>query len=131
MATIPPCRCWRPEPARPRLAGCGAYVRDERPHQGKRAPAAVFFYSPDRKGEHPASHLKPFKGVLHADGYAGFTAIFEAGAITEAACFAHVRRKFFDVHAANGSPIAKQALDRIASLYAIETEARGRPPPER
>lgn len=108
-----------------------AYVRDERPHQGKRAPAAVFFYSPDRKGEHPACHLKPFKGVLHADGYAGFNAIFEAGAITEAACFAHVRRKFFDVHAANGSPIAKEALDRLASLYGIETEARGRPPPER
>jgi transposase len=108
-----------------------AYVRDERPHQGKRASAAVFFYSPDRKGEHAALHLKPFQGVLHADGYAGFNALFEAGAVTEAACFAHVRRKFFDVHAANASPIAKQALDRIASLYAVEAEARGRPPPAR
>jgi len=108
-----------------------AYVRDERPHNGGRPPAAVFFYSPDRKGEHPRRHLKSFKGTLHADGYAGFNAIFETGAIVEAACFAHVRRKFFDVHAANGSPIGKEALDRIASLYGIEEEARGKPPDER
>ena len=108
-----------------------AYVRDERPHGGSRPPAAVYFYSPDRKGEHPAAHLKNFKGVLHADGYAGFGAIFEKGAIAEAACWAHVRRKFFDVHAANGSPMAKEALDRIGALYGIEAQARGRPPDER
>ncbi|MEJ0025758.1 MAG: IS66 family transposase [Rhizomicrobium sp.] len=107
------------------------YVRDERPHNGKLAPAAVYFYSPDRKGEHPALHLKAFKGVLHADGYAGFNAIFEKGQIAEAACWAHVRRKFFDVHAANGSPIAKEALGRIGALYRVEEEARGRPPDER
>jgi transposase len=108
-----------------------AYVRDERPHGGQRAPAAVFFYSPDRKGERPQEHLKPFRGVLHADGYAGFNAIFEKGAVAEAACWAHVRRKFFDVHAANGSPIAKEALNRIAALYGVEEEARGKPPDER
>ena len=107
------------------------YVRDERPHNGSLAPAAVYFYSPDRKGEHPASHLKGFKGVLHADGYAGFNAIYEKGAVVEAACWAHVRRKFFDEHADNGSPIAKEAIDRIGALYAIEDEARGRPPDER
>ena len=71
------------------------------------APAAVFFYSPDRKGMHPQAHLKTFKGILHADGYAGFNAIFETGTVTEAAYWAHVRRKFFDVHTANQSPIAK------------------------
>jgi transposase len=107
------------------------YVRDERPHGGKRTPAAVFFYSPDRKGEHPRAHLKSFKGKLHADGYAGFNAIFEKGEIAEAACWAHVRRKFFDVHAANGSPIAKEALDRIGALYGVEKKARGLPPEER
>jgi transposase len=107
------------------------YVRDERPHNETRPPAAVYFYSPDRKGEHPASHLKSFKGVLHADGYAGFNAIFEKGMIAEAACWAHVRRKFFDVHEASGSPIAREALDRIGALYGIEKEARGRPPDER
>jgi transposase len=107
------------------------YVRDERPHSGIHPPAAVYFYSPDRKGEHPAAHLKSFKGVLHADGYAGFAAIFERGAITEAACWAHVRRKFFDEHVNNGSPIAKEALDRIGALYGIEEEARGKPPDHR
>ena len=107
------------------------YVRDERPHGGSRPPAAAFFYSPDRKGEHPRDHLKSFKGVLHADGYAGFNAIFETGKVAEAACWAHVRRKFFDVHAANGSPIANEALDRIGALYGVEADIRGKPPDER
>jgi transposase len=108
-----------------------AYVRDERPHAGKRPPAAIYLYSPDRKGEHPQSHLKVFKGTLHADGYAGFNAIFEGQAVVEAACWAHVRRKFFDVHEASASPIAKEALDRIGALYGVEAEVRGRPPDER
>jgi len=107
------------------------YVRNGRPHGDLRAPAAVYFYSPDRKGEHPQQHLKSFKGTLHADGYAGFNAIFEQNRVVEAACWAHVRRKFFDVHASNGSPVAKEALDRIGGLYGIEAEARGKPPDER
>jgi transposase len=107
------------------------YVRDERPHAGQRAPAAAYFYSPDRKGEHPQDHLKTFQGVLHADGYAGFNALFESEHITEAACWAHVRRKFFDVHAASASPIASEALDRIGALYGIEADIRGQPPEER
>jgi transposase len=106
------------------------YVRDERPHGGKRPPAAAYFYSPDRKGEHPQTHLKAFKGFLHADGYAGFNALFD-GDVVEVACWAHVRRKFFDVHQATASPIAKEALDRIGGLYGIEAEVRGRPPDER
>jgi len=108
-----------------------AYVRDERPHGGQRPAAAVYFYSPDRKGEHPQAHLKSFKGVLHADGYAGFNAIFEKANVIEAACWAHVRRKFFDVHAANGSPIAAEALDRIGALYGTEANIRGKSPDER
>lgn len=116
------------------------YVRDGRPYGSDVAPACAFFYSPDRKGEHPQSHMKAFKGILHADGYAGFNAIFETGAVTEAACrrskgiaacWAHVRRKFFDVHAASGSPLAKEALDQIAALYAIEAEIKAKPPDER
>jgi hypothetical protein len=82
-------------------------------------------------GERPRDHLKSFKGVLHADGYAGFNALFETGRITEAACWAHVRRKFYDIHAANGSPLAKEALDRIGALYGIEDLIRGLPPDER
>jgi transposase len=107
-----------------------AYVRDGRPHGDERPPAAAYFYSPDRKGEHPQLHLKGFKGILHADGYAGFNAIFDVGQVTEAACWAHVRRKFFDEHQA-GSPLAKEALDRIGTLYGIEGGIRGKPPDER
>ena len=107
-----------------------AYVRDGRPHGDERPPAAAYFYSPDRKGEHPQAHLKSFKGILHADGYAGFNAVFDGSLVTEAACWAHARRKFFDEHEA-GSPLAREALDRIGALYAIETRIRGRPPDER
>ena len=104
------------------------YVRDERPFAGARPPAALFRYSADRKGEHPRTHLKAFTGVIHADGYAGFNELFAGNRITEAACWAHVRRKFFDVHAATGSPIAKEALDRIGDLYKIDKTIAGLPP---
>jgi transposase len=107
------------------------YVRDERPFAGKQPPAALFFYSPDRKGEHPRAHLKDFCGVIHADGYAGFHELFAGSRIAEAACWAHVRRKFFDVHAATGSPIAKEALDRIGQLYRVEETVNGALPDDR
>jgi transposase len=120
-----------PGAGRTRTGRLWGYVRDERPFAGARPPAALLFYSPDRKGEHPQRHLARFAGVIHADGYAGFNGLFETGRITEAGCWAHVRRKFFDVHAANGSPIAREALDRIAALYAVEAAIRGHPPDER
>jgi len=115
----------------PRLRGGRLYVRDERPFAGSRPPAALFFYSPDRKGEHPRTHLKEFRGVIYADGYAGFNELFVGGKIVEAGCWAHVRRKFFDVHAATASPIAKQALDRIGQLYAVEKTINGSLPDRR
>ena len=108
-----------------------AYVHDGRPHGSDQPPAAVFFYSPDRKGEHPRAHLKGFAGVLHADGYAGFNPVFETGHVIEAACWAHVRRKFFDEHATNPSPLTTEALNRIGALYSIEDIIRGLPPDER
>jgi len=108
-----------------------SYVRDGRPHGSSQPPAAVFFYSPDRKGEHPQKHLKTFTGVLHADGYAGFNAVFEADKAIEAACWAHVRRKFFDEHVENPSATTTEALDRIGALYRIEDTIRGKPPDER
>jgi len=107
------------------------YVRDDRP-AGSEAPAAVWFaYSPDRKGERPAKHLETYAGILQADGYAGFNKLYETGRIVEAACWAHVRRKFHDLYQAHRSPIAKEALERIAQLYGIEQEIRGRSPSER
>jgi transposase len=114
-----------------------AYVRDERGHGGARPPAAIYYYSPDRKGEHPVAHLNRFSGHLHADGYAGFNALYaatsvaEPAKVAEVACMAHVRRKFFDIHAATASPIAGEAIRQIASLYGVESEARGLPPDQR
>src|SRR6202050_4571424 len=94
------------------------YVRDDRP-AGSADPAAVFFrYSPDRKGERPRAHLANFTGVLQADAYAGFDQLY-GEKIQEAACWAHVRRKFYDIDVALSSPIASEALDRIGRLYAL------------
>ena len=107
------------------------YVRDDRPAGSVESPAVWFAYSPDRKGEHPANHLASFKGTLQADAFAGFNRLYEKGAIVEAACWAHVRRKFHDLYEAHASPIAKEALERIAALYGIEKEIRGRPPDQR
>jgi transposase len=107
------------------------YVRDDRP-AGDATPAAVWFaYSPDRKGEHPQAHLGNFTGTLQADGYAGFDAVYEKGRIQEAACWAHVRRKFYDLHVAHKSQVAAEAMERIAALYAIEKGIRGHPADQR
>jgi transposase len=104
------------------------YVRDDRP-SGSAEPAAVWFaYSPDRKGMHPQTHLAKFKGILQADAFAGFNALFETGTIREAACWAHARRKFFDLHDARPSAVTAEALRRIGELYVIETDIRGKPP---
>ena len=113
------------------------YVRDGRPYGDTTPPAVCYFYSPDRKGEHPQHHLKDFKGVLHADGYTGFDKLFEPRGtggtiIKEAACMAHARRKFHDLTATKGShPIAEEALNRIGKLYDVEREIRGSPPETR
>jgi hypothetical protein len=107
------------------------YVRDNRPAGDPAAPAVWFAYSPDRKGDHPAQHLKTFRGTLQADAYAGFRRLYEDGSIQEAACWAHCRRHFYDLHRAHKSPIAAETLARIDQLYAIENELRGRPAQER
>jgi transposase len=107
------------------------YVRDERPAAGEVAPAVWFAYSADRKGEHPQQHLADFRGILQADGYAGFSKIYDGGRVLEAACWAHVRRKFVDLYELHQSPVAAQTLDRIGALYAVEEKVRGRHPYER
>src|SRR3984957_9418720 len=112
------------------------YVRDDRPSCGEAPPAAAYFYSPDRGSKRPAAHMAAFTGFLQADGYAGFEALYDPartkpGPITEVACLAHCRRKFYDVWEATKSPVAKEALDRIAAVYAIEEKARFAPAAER
>jgi transposase len=101
------------------------YARDDRPWSEPEPPAAVYFYSSDRKAERPAAHLQDFRGVLQVDGYVGFERLTLPGDIVLAACWAHARRKFYEVHQATDSPIAAEALRRIAELYAIETTIRG------
>jgi transposase len=117
------------------------YVRDDRLFCGTASPAAAYFYSPDRGGEHPARHLADFRGFLQADGYARFDALYEPrrtgeglianAGITEVACWAHCRRKFYDYWIAKKSPIAKEAIDRIGAFYAIEAKAQFAPTDER
>jgi len=107
------------------------YLRDERDWAGDNHPAAFYKFTPDRKGRWPREHLKDFTGWLHADGYAGFEDLYRRGQVKEVACLAHIRRKFFDIHLAQGSGISKEALERIAELYAIEASIRGDPPERR
>ena len=107
------------------------YVRDDRPAGDTAAPAVWFAYSPDRKGEHPERHLEKFRGTLQADAYAGFNQLYENGRIQQAACWAHVRRKFYDLEQAHVSPVAREALQRIGALYGIEEQIRGHPPEQR
>lgn len=101
------------------------YARDDRPWYGPDPPAAVYLYSPDRRAERPIAHLEHFKGTVQVDGYPGFERLSAAGHIQLAACWAHARRKFYEVHKATGSPVAAEALRRIAELYVIETAIRG------
>lgn len=106
------------------------YVRDDRPAGSEDPPAVLLRYTPDRKAVHPVRHLGGFHGILQADGYAGFDRLY-GERIQEAACWAHVRRKFYDFHVAHDSPLAAEALERIGRLYAVEADIRGRPPEER
>lgn len=105
-----------------------AYVRDERPYASNIAPAVRYHYSADRRGVHPRGHLARFRGVLQADGYSGFDDLYDGERVYEAACWAHVRRKFYDIDAAQQSPLAREALDRIGALYDIERQINGKPP---
>ena len=106
------------------------YVRDGRAHGSNEPPAAFYRYAPDRKGKRPKDHLKDYSGFMHADGFAGYDKLY-GGNIKEVACMAHVRRKLFDIAESTGSPIATEALQKIAELYAIEKDIRGSPPETR
>jgi hypothetical protein len=123
FADDPPIPVLDPGRGRTKTGRLWVYARDDRPWGGADPPAAV--YSPDRKAERPATHLQDLRGVLQVDGYAGFERLTLPGNIVLAACWAHARRKFYEVHQATDSPIAAEALRRIAELYAIETGIRG------
>ncbi len=128
-------RCWHRALVEPEPAGCGLMCETAGRPAILHPPAVLFRYSADRKGEHPARHLRAFRGVLQVDGYAGFDRLFDddnpAHPRREAACWAHVRRKFYDLQVATGSPVAAEALRQIAVLYQIEDSLRGQSPPTR
>ncbi|WP_122050960.1 IS66 family transposase [Asaia bogorensis] len=112
------------------------YVRDPRPWGGSDPPAVAYWFSPDRRGINPQTHLAKFSGILQADAYGGFRALYQPDAsgvarVREAACWAHWRRDFHDVWQGSGSALAKEALDRIGALYDIERAINGKPPEQR
>jgi transposase len=109
------------------------YVRDDRASADTTPPAVWFMYTPDRKGRHPVEHLKSYRGILQADAYAGFDGLYERKEhpLVEAACWAHARRKFYEIAQAMDSPLANSALEQIGKLYEIEADIRGRPADQR
>jgi transposase len=108
-----------------------AYARDDRPWGGTDPPGVAYVYAPDRKAVRPIAHLAGFVGVLQVDGYGGYRVLAERNAVTLAFCWAHVRRRFFELAAAGPAPIASEALQHIASLYHVESEIRGHSAEER
>ena len=126
-----PVKMQAPGQKKTKTARVWTYVRDERPWSGSSPPCAWYQFTIDRKGEHPSNHLEGYKGWVHADGYSGFNGLFGQDKADEMACMAHVRRKFVDVFASQGNAIAEEAIRRIAELYAVEKEARGKSPDAR
>ncbi len=104
------------------------YTRDDRPWGGSDPPGVAYIYAPDRKAERPIAHLQGFTGVLQVDGYGGYRVLAEKTGVRLAFCWAHVRRRFYELAAAGPAPIATEALERIKALYAIEAEIRGQDP---
>jgi transposase len=117
------------------IARLWGYVRDDRPFGGATPPAAMFFYSRDRGGGHPARHLAGYAGILQADAYAGFNDLYHAarqpGPIVEAACWAHGRRKLFVLADVAKAPLAIEAVRRIDAIFDIEREINGLPAAQR
>src|SRR6202051_5134879 len=108
-----------------------AYAADDRPWGGCDPPGVVYVYAPDRKSERPITHLEGFKGILQVDGYAGYRKLADRGDVRLAFCWSHVRRGFYELAVSGPAPIASEALERIAGLYAVEKDVRGRSPEER
>lgn len=123
-----------PGKGKTKTARLWVYARDDRPAADMSAPAVWFQYSSNRKGEHARRHLSGFAGVLQADAFAGYDRLFADGRIAEAACWAHARRKYYEIHEQQegvAGTLAHQALQRISALYAIEKDIRGKPADER
>lgn len=112
-----------------------AVVRDDQPFAGDAAPAIIYFYSPDRSAKHPEGFLATYAGIMQADAYSGFGRLYDngrtPGPIVEAACWAHSRRKFYEIADLSKAPIALEAVKRIDGVFAVEHEINGVPPEQR
>ena len=106
------------------------YAADDRASGSTTPPATWYRFTPDRTGSHPQAHLAGFRGFLQADAYAGYDGLYRSG-VTEIACWAHFRRKVFDLHERSPTPLTTDILDRIGALYAVEAEVRRQPPDAR
>ncbi len=126
-----PIKLQAPGNGRTKTARIWTYVRDERPWSGADPPAVWYRFTIDRRGQHPTDHLAGYPGWVHADGYSGFNELYRSGSSREVACLAHIRRKFVDIVQSQTSPIAEEAIKRIAGLYAVEKQARGSHPDAR
>lgn len=132
-----PVRVLAPQIGKSKTGRMWVYVRDGRASQSDQPPAVCYYYSPDRKAIRPESHLKDFEGVLHADAYAGYNGVYHTkenpkGTVTASSCWAHVRRKFYEITVATpNAGIAAEAIKQIAALYKIEKEIRGKDPATR
>jgi transposase len=104
-----------------------AYARDDRPWDGADPPGVTYVYAPDRRAERPIAHLAGFSGILQVDGYGGYRTLAQNSGATLAFCWAHVRRRFYELAAAGPAPIASEALRHMAELYKIEDDVRGQP----
>lgn len=120
-----------PGRGRTKLGQLWAYARDDRPWGGTDPPGIAYVYAPDRRAERPVTHLAGFKGILQVDGYGGYKVLAERAGVQLAFCWSHVRRRFYELAAAGPAPIASEALERIAGLYAVEKEIRGHSAEER
>ncbi|WP_449393262.1 IS66 family transposase [Eoetvoesiella caeni] len=123
-----PIKVLAPGSGKTREARLWVYARDDRPSGDTAAPAVWLRYSPDRRGLHPQTHLKDYVGILQADAFAGYDKVYATGRVIEAACWAHARRKFYDIHVKDATAITTHVLERIAELYKIESDIRGSPP---
>lgn len=120
-----------PGTGKTRQARLWVYTRDDRGSGDTAAPAVWFSYSPNRQGIHPQTHLKDYSGIVQADAFAGYNALYKTGRIIEAGCWAHARRKFHDIHVRGATAITTHVLEHIAALYRIESAIRGSPPEQR
>lgn len=126
-----PIKVLAPGTGKTREARLWVYARDDRPSGESTAPAMWMRYSPDRRGIHPQTHLQHYRGILQADAFAGYNKVYASGRVIEAGCWAHARRKFYDIHVKDATFITTHVLERIAELYQIEAGIRGSPPTAR